>query len=84
VNPPLQTWLLYVSEECELCDRAVDVLAEARFPDFTCIGIEGDAELERCYGERVPVLREANSGRELGWPFGAADVTRFLMSHRND
>jgi hypothetical protein len=69
---------LYVSEECELCDRAIAVLAEARAPDFECVGIEDDAELDERYGVRVPVLRDVASARELGWPFDVADVARFL------
>ena len=72
------TLKLYVSEECELCDRAIAVLAEARAPDFESIGIEGDATLEERYGVRVPVLRDCSADRELGWPFDAADVGRFL------
>ena len=39
--------------------------------------IDGDAELEARYGERVPVLR-AEDGRELGWPFDAAAARAFL------
>jgi hypothetical protein len=34
--------------------------------------------LEALYGERVPVLRCDDSGRELNWPFDAAAVKRFL------
>ena len=71
-------WLLYVTDECELCEHAVAVLAEARLPDFECVGIDGDARLAARYGVRVPVLHDAVSQRELGWPFDALDVSRFL------
>lgn len=74
------TLRLYVSEECELCDRAVAVLAEARAPDFECICIEGDAELNARYGVRVPVLHDLARDRDLGWPFDAGEVARFLAS----
>lgn len=68
---------LYQRDACHLCDLALDVLAQARAPDFDSVFIDGDAELEARYGERVPVLR-AGDGRELGWPFDAAAVRDWL------
>ena len=68
---------LYQRDDCHLCDLALDVLARARVPDFDSVFIDGDAELEARYGERVPVLR-AEGGAELGWPFDAAAVREFL------
>jgi Glutaredoxin-like domain (DUF836) len=70
--------ILFQRDECHLCDLALDVLAHARAPDFTSVFIDDDAELEARYGERVPVLREDESGRELDWPFDAAAVRRFI------
>ena len=69
---------LYQRDDCRLCDEALDVLARARVVDFDSVFIDGDAELEARYGERVPVLREESSGRELGWPFDAASVRAFV------
>jgi Glutaredoxin-like domain (DUF836) len=66
---------LYQRDDCHLCDLALEVLAHARIPDFESVFIDGDAELEARYGERVPVLRAEGSGRELGWPFDA-DIVR--------
>jgi len=68
---------LYQRDDCHLCDLALDVLAQACVPDFDSVFIDGDAELEVRYGERVPVLR-ADEGRELGWPFDTAAVRAFL------
>jgi len=68
---------LYQRDDCHLCDLALDVLAQARVPDFDSVFIDGDVELEARYGERVPVLRTV-SGRELGWPFDAAAVHALL------
>ena len=53
-------------------------LAEARAPDFECIGIDGDDDLEARYGVRVPVLVDRAAGRELGWPFDVAAIASFL------
>lgn len=69
---------LYTRDECHLCDQAMDVLAAARAPDYESVWIDGDADLEARYGLRVPVLREEESGVELGWPFDAAAVAAFL------
>jgi len=49
-----------------------------RAPDFESVWIDDDADLEARYGERVPVLRDADSNRELGWPFDAGDLQAFL------
>ena len=70
--------VLYQRDDCKLCDEALAIVAAARAPDFESIWIDGDDALERVYGERVPVLRDARDGRELGWPFGVDDVTAFV------
>lgn len=71
---------LYQRDDCHLCDLALDVLAQARVPDFTSVFIEGDGELEARYGERVPVLRDEASARELNWPFDAERVSNWLAA----
>jgi Glutaredoxin-like domain (DUF836) len=71
--------ILYQRDNCHLCDLALDVLASARVPDFDSVFIDDDDGLEARYGERVPVLREDESGRELDWPFDAAAVGLFLQ-----
>ena len=70
--------ILYQRDDCKLCDEAVALLARACVPDFESVWIDGDATLEARYGERVPVLRDEASGRELGWPFDAAALQTFL------
>ena len=70
--------VLYQRDDCHLCDQALDLLAGARVPDFDSVFIDGDAELEARYGERVPVLRIENDGRELDWPFDSARLRAFV------
>lgn len=65
---------LYQRDDCRLCDLALEVLAQARAPEFSSVFIDDDEELEARYGERVPVLRNHDSGRELNWPFDADSV----------
>jgi hypothetical protein len=72
-------FVLYQRDDCHLCDLALMVLAEARFPAFESVFIDDDDALEADYGHRVPVLR-CTDGRELDWPFDVAIVARFAES----
>lgn len=75
---------LYQRDDCMLCDEAVELLARAQVPDFESVWIDNDPELEARYGERVPVLRDAASGRELGWPFDTVRLREFITGLRNE
>ncbi|HET7610482.1 MAG TPA: glutaredoxin family protein [Rhodanobacteraceae bacterium] len=70
--------ILYQRDDCKLCDEAVALLARAQAPEFESMWIDGDADLEARYGERVPVLRDNQTGQELGWPFDAGALRDFL------
>ncbi len=71
--------LLYSRPDCHLCDEAAELLSVvAPDRDVTHVDIEDDIVLLDRYGVRVPVLRAEPSGAELGWPFDAQQLTRFL------
>ena len=70
--------ILFQRDYCHLCDQALDVMAEARAPDFDSVFIEDDPALELRYGLRVPVLRDDARDIELDWPFDAAAVRALL------
>lgn len=72
--------ILYQRDDCHLCDLALEVLACAGVPEFEPMFIDGDAALEAKFGVRVPVLREADSGAELAWPFDADAVREWLAA----
>ena len=72
--------ILYQRDDCHLCDLALEVLAQARMPDFDSVFVDDDADLEARYGDRVPVLREQESARELNWPFDAPAVAAWLSA----
>jgi hypothetical protein len=74
--------VLYQRDDCKLCDEALARLAAARVPDFESAWIDGDAALEARYGERVPVLRDGDSGRELDWPFDGEAIAAFVAAAR--
>jgi hypothetical protein len=69
---------LFQRDDCQLCDRALELLAQVRAPEFESVFIDEDAALEARYGERVPVLRNESDGRELAWPFDAACLQDWL------
>jgi len=71
---------LYQRDDCKLCDEAIALLARVRAPEFESVWIDDDPELEIRYGERVPVLRDEASGRELDWPFDAEVLRTFINS----
>ena len=70
--------ILYQRDDCHLCDLAIEVLAQARAPEFDSVFIDGDDALEARYGARVPVLRDDARGVELDWPFDARRVRDWL------
>lgn len=74
----MSDFVLYQRDYCHLCDLALEVMAQARAPEFESRWVDDSAELEARYGTRVPVLRDARDGRELDWPFDAAAVRAFL------
>ena len=71
---------LFQRDDCHLCDLALEVLAQARAPEFESVFIDGDDDLEARYGTRVPVLRDEVRGAELEWPFGG-DRLRAWLAH---
>ncbi len=75
---PMTRFTLFQRDDCHLCDLALDVLAQAAFPEFESVFIDGDATLEAIYGARVPVLRDVASGTELDWPFDAGAARRLV------
>jgi hypothetical protein len=71
---------LFQRDDCPLCDEAYERLAVTGVADFEPVWIDGDAELEALYGERVPVLRRDDDGAELDWPFESAALRAFIKA----
>ena len=70
--------ILFQRDDCPLCDHALAVLAAAHAPEFTSVWIDEDPDLELRYGARVPVLHDADSARDIGWPFDPDSLRRWL------
>lgn len=74
----MSAFTLFQRDDCHLCDQALEVLALARFPDFSSVFIDDDEALEARYGARVPVLRRSD-GVEIDWPFDPAALQSMLL-----
>ncbi|MCK9199530.1 MAG: glutaredoxin family protein [Gallionella sp.] len=70
--------VLYGTTYCHLCEDAEAVLNEAGV-SAAYIDIADDDGLIERYGTLIPVLRRSDTGAELGWPFDAGMVMRFLV-----
>lgn len=44
------------------------------------LDIAYDDQLLELYGERIPVLKNELTGRELGWPFDAEGLILFIKN----
>jgi hypothetical protein len=71
-------FILYQRDDCQLCDMALALLADAQVADLECVWIDDDADQEVRYGVRVPVLRNQATGSELDWPFDPRSIAEFL------
>jgi glutaredoxin len=69
--------VLYGTEFCHLCDEAGAILRELGIA-ADHVDIAANDELLERYGIRIPVLKRLDTGAELGWPFDAEAVSRFL------
>lgn len=53
-------WTVYSRADCSLCERMLDELAQLLGPQAAAavqvVDIDGQPELERRYGARIPVL----------------------------
>lgn len=70
---------LYSRPDCHLCEEAASLLEHASpGAELEVINIEDSLEHLRRYGVRIPVLKRADTGAELGWPFDLAMLRSWL------
>ncbi|MCG6933211.1 MAG: glutaredoxin family protein [Gallionella sp.] len=69
--------MLYGTRYCHLCDQA-EALLEAAGMGAKYVDIASDDALLEKYRVRIPVLVRVDSGAELGWPFDAPALQRFI------
>lgn len=71
-----ETLILYTRPGCHLCEMAVSLLQNLGF-DWREVNIEGDPELEERYGLLIPVVYSERTKKELPFPFGEEQLSRF-------
>lgn len=75
----MSRWVLYGTAACHLCEAAEGLLRRQELV-YDKIDIAGDAALMERYGVRIPVLADRSTGRELGWPFDAVSLRKFVLA----
>lgn len=72
---------LYTRPGCHLCDDALALCGQAGLrPE--AVDISASVGLLRAYGDRIPVLRCAETGAELAWPFDREGLAAFRAQQR--
>jgi len=78
----LNKLIFYTTAGCHLCEHADLILQELvqaannrnRF-EIEEVDISTDEKLVELYGIRIPVVKNAANGKEIGWPFGVEELT---------
>ena len=76
----MQRLAFYTTVGCHLCEHAELVLqefaAQSDAPEFQIdeIDISTDERLVELYGIRIPVVKNIANDKEVGWPFGVAEL----------
>ena len=73
----MSTIELYGTAACHLCDQAIAMLAHIGC-SFSYIDIVSEDDKFDHYALRIPVLRRADNGAELDWPFDVSAVLEFV------
>ena len=72
---PRRECVLYVTDDCTLCDEALSMLLASnalRGVVVTTIDVATNDELFQSFGEHIPVLEY--QGNSLMWPFSAEEA----------
>ncbi len=77
--------VFYTTAGCHLCEQAAVLLRELTEQTQTSLSIEieevdiaTDAKLVELYGIRIPVVKNANTQREVGWPFDLEELAKLF------
>ena len=73
--------VFYTTAGCHLCEQAASLLEELkRQQDVTVetVDIATDEKLVELYGIRIPVILNAATDAELGWPFQYEDLVNLI------
>jgi hypothetical protein len=80
--------ILLGTAACHLCETADELLIPVlkNHPDWQLqhIDIAEQTQWQEHYAIRIPVLLHPQTQQELGWPFDAAAVLKFINELEND
>ncbi len=83
----MKKFILYTTDGCHLCEQAIGMFYYAKQQGQLTQSIElsmqdiiSDEQLVANYGERIPVIRSVETGKELGWPFELESMVSWLLS----
>ena len=75
------TVIFYTTDDCHLCEEAAALLkklSSLRQINIEPIDISASESLIHLYGIRIPVVKNMQSGKELGWPFEMSDLLNLV------
>lgn len=76
-----QECVLYITDDCALCDDALGMLLESNVLGgvvLTTVDVATDDDLFESFGEYIPVLEYL--GNTLMWPFNIEEATKLLSN----
>lgn len=79
----MQKFIFFTTSGCHLCQLAEDLMVvhlDSEMHQVDVLDIAYDDQLLELYGERIPVLKNELTGRELGWPFDAEGLILFIKN----
>lgn len=73
--------IFYTTLGCHLCEEAellLRHLVSVEAVEVEALDISSSEELVALYGIRIPVIKNLNTDRELGWPFDYGQLLEFV------
>lgn len=73
----MQALILYTTSHCHLCEQAeamLNIIASSDGIHWCSIEIVDNELLLAAYATKIPVIKAANSGHEISWPFSISEI----------
>ena len=72
-------FVFYTTDGCHLCELAWElVIAQGLVSKMTQVEIIHDENDIARYGIRIPVIKNNNTEKEIGWPFDSIELADFI------
>lgn len=83
---PMRKMILYTTDGCHLCDLAKEAVEQSGIADSIDLAefdITTDKQLVELYGIRIPVIKDRQTGKEIGWPFNDTSFAQWYEGLAN-